>query len=228
MRPISRGAAPVNAFKHYREAFSPLSTRLGKYCSYCERRLPTHLAVEHVQPKSKKKALALQWDNFLLACCNCNSCKGDDDVQLADYIWPDVNNTITAFSYSHGMVRNMLDAAHPAHAKVDALIVLTGLDKDPGHPDRKRRPDDTDQRWKDRLDIWEKANRSKLRLAKVDCVDMRDEIIEAAVGWGGFAIWFEVFKDDVDMCVRLIQAFPGTAPDCFDKHLPILRPGTIL
>jgi hypothetical protein len=122
----------------------------------------------------------------------------------------------------------VLDVAHPAHAKVDALILLTGLDKDPGHADKSRRPDDTDQRWKDRVDTWDKAIRSRARLAHHDCVDMREEIVESAIGWGCFGIWFEVFKHDSDMCTRLIKAFPGTAADCFDNHLPVVRPGTTL
>jgi hypothetical protein len=43
---------------------------------------------------------------------------------------------------------------------------------------------------------------------------------------GFFSIWMEVFKDDVDMRQRLIDAFPGTASDCFDAHCKaIARPG---
>lgn len=228
MRPIERGPSPTLPFNIYREAFEPLSNKLGCYCNYCERRLPTNLAIEHVQPKSKNKALELEWTNFLLACCNCNSSKGDVAINLIDYVWPDTHNTLTAFSYANGAIKNVLKTSHPAYLKVEALILLTGLDKDPGHPNKNRRPENTDLRWKDRFDLWEKATKSKERLAKDDSLGMREEIVESALGWGGFGIWFEVFKNDVDMCVRLIRAFPGTAPDCFDNHLPVCRPKEIL
>jgi len=224
MRPITRGVRPTISFSHYRDAFPALKTNLGAYCSYCERRLPTNLAVEHVQPKSLHKSLELEWDNFLLACCNCNSSKGDTDVVLNNYIWPDSSNTLRAIDYSSGLVQNSLNLTDPARSLVDALIILVGLDKDPGHPEKERKPDFSDQRWKDRLDTLDKARKCKARLDACDSVELRETIVESAQGWGSFSIWFEVFKHDVDMCSRLIQAFPGTAQDCFDNHRPVQRP----
>lgn len=227
MRPITRGLRPNMTFSHYREAFPALKANLGPYCNYCERRLPTNLAIEHVKPKSLNKSLALDWDNFLLACCNCNSSKGDIDVALADYIWPDSSNTIRAIDYSSGLVRNRLNPTDPAYSLVDALINLVGLDKDPGHPKKERRPDVSDQRWKDRLDTLDRARRCSARLVACDTVELREIIVESALGWGSFAIWFEVFKNDLDMCSRLIRAFPGTAKNCFDNHSPVRRPGAV-
>jgi hypothetical protein len=225
MRPVNRGPTPPQAFSDYRNAFGELGNRLGRYCSFCERRLETHLAVEHMQPKSLHPALKLCWENFLLACCNCNSCKGDHDIDLADYLWPDKDNTLLVFTYPQGMVKNALPQNHPAHKKADALILLLGLDKDPGNPDRKRRPTNSDERWKRRTENFDLANRQKQNLAKHDNEGLREAIVEIALGWGGFAIWFEVFQDDEDMKARLIAAFPGTAPDCFDNHSPVPRPG---
>lgn len=71
-------------FADYDDAKPFLLARLGPFCSYCERRIPTNLAVEHIQPKGVPKYAPLEktWDNFLLACVNCNSTKGDDDVLL--------------------------------------------------------------------------------------------------------------------------------------------------
>jgi 5-methylcytosine-specific restriction endonuclease McrA len=89
MRPIRRGSSPRQAdFTNYREALPDLVGRLGMYCSYCERRIPTQLAVEHIQPKGLPASQALQgrWENFLLACVNCNSIKKDKPVSLADLI----------------------------------------------------------------------------------------------------------------------------------------------
>jgi 5-methylcytosine-specific restriction endonuclease McrA len=74
MRPVTRGAAP-RAYTAYSQAIGDLEDRLGIYCSYCERRLPVSLAVEHVVPKSLEPTLETCWDNFLLGCTNCNSVK---------------------------------------------------------------------------------------------------------------------------------------------------------
>ncbi|MCW1941660.1 HNH endonuclease [Bacillus anthracis] len=73
--------------------------RIGSYCSYCERSLGGNVAVEHIQPKSLHKELALTWDNFLLACVNCNSIKSNQSINLEEYLWPDKDNTLLAFHY---------------------------------------------------------------------------------------------------------------------------------
>ena len=53
MRPVRRGAAPQpDDFDPYNDARPYLVSRLGLYCSYCERRTATNLAVEHIQPKN--------------------------------------------------------------------------------------------------------------------------------------------------------------------------------
>ncbi len=104
MRPVRRGASPrTTDFADYAQAKPELVSRLGSYCSYCERRIPTNLAVEHLQPKrgpSGHPDLAGRWENFLLACVNCNSTKGDKPVVLADVLLPDRDNTFAAYTYT--------------------------------------------------------------------------------------------------------------------------------
>ena len=66
MRVIDRGMSPLAAdYENYRDAFPELVARLGFYCSYCERRIPTNLAVEHIQPKDHPtyKHLVGRWEN---------------------------------------------------------------------------------------------------------------------------------------------------------------------
>ena len=92
MRPIRRGTSPCEAdFANYRDALPDLVSRFGRYCSYCERLIPVQLAVEHIQPKGLPAYQALEgrWENFLLACVNCNSTKKDKDVVLSDVLLPD-------------------------------------------------------------------------------------------------------------------------------------------
>jgi uncharacterized protein (TIGR02646 family) len=90
------------AYKVYKTARRDLIDRLGEYCSYCETRLNASLAVEHVQPKIHHPYLELDWNNFLLACTNCNSTKGSKDVIFDDYYWVDIHNTFMAFQYLEG------------------------------------------------------------------------------------------------------------------------------
>jgi uncharacterized protein (TIGR02646 family) len=223
MRPIIKGEHPSESgqpklFKEYQEARGDLIDRLGQYCSYCEMKLDASLAVEHVQPKSLYPALERQWNNFLLACTNCNSTKGTQDVILSDYYWPDEDNTFRAFTYLQGgLVRPNSQLNN--QEKIKATLKLTGLDK-PFIND----PKVSDRRLPNRRETWDIATRSLNRLRKSDTLLMREQVAEHAVSQGYWSVWMTVFKDDPDMLRRFIEAFPGTCQDCFDyKGNPIPR-----
>ena len=95
--------APLHASTGtYGDAIDDLAARLDRYCSYCERRLPVSLAVEHMAPKSLHANREMDWDNFLLACTNCNSVKDTKDVADEDILWPDRHNTMLALAYIRG------------------------------------------------------------------------------------------------------------------------------
>ena len=223
MRPVERGAAP-KVYTKYQDAGADLQSRLGDYCSYCERQIETNLAVEHVQPKSLEPALGNTWTNFLLGCVNCNSSKGDQPVSVPDFLWPDLDNTLRAFEYSPGGLVNSNPALDPAiRAKADALILLTGLDKDPGNPSPARRPTEADKRWLKRKEAWQKAERCRDILALQDTPETRELIVEVAKGKGMFSIYWMQFFHDADMRKRFREAFVGTAPVCFD-HAENLQP----
>ena len=148
MRPVDKGVAP-NAYAHYREVADDLKLRIGDYCLYCERQIETNLAVEHIQPKSLNVGLQTTWPNFLLGCVNCNSSKGDTPIVLADYFWPDTDNTLRAVEYTAGgLVRPHSGRTGPEQATAQSTIELTGLDKDLGNPDLNRCPSSSDIRWR--------------------------------------------------------------------------------
>lgn len=228
MRPIDRQAAP-RIYTRYEDALRDLASRIGDYCSYCERYIDTHLAVEHIQPKSLKKSLRTAWTNFLLACVNCNSCKGKKHVVLNRFFWPDVDNTLRCFAYVTGgrvVVVSGLGAGESK--KAQESIELVGLDRDPGHPIRKRRSTKADLRWKRRQEAWDKAEKDRAKLADPtkDTPDLREAIAEKAAERGMFSIWMTVFAADADMRRRLVEAFKGTSPDCFDAgYNLVMRPG---
>lgn len=227
MRPVHRGPAPAAAFANYRDAATPLMTALGDYCSYCERQIPTHMAVEHIQPKSLVPVLLTSWTNFLLACVNCNSCKGHLPIALADYLWPDTDNTLRAFDYKlGGLVEPALGMAALVLVKAQATMSLLGLDKYPGNPNPARQPTDADLRWQHRRQLWDFAERAKVRLLANDSAELREQITDSAVLRGSFGIWFAVLGFDPDIRQRLISGFCGTATYCFDvTAMPVPRPG---
>ena len=220
MRPVDKGSAPA-VYTRYQDAGPDLQSRLGDYCSYCERQIETNLAVEHVQPKSLVPALATTWSNFLLGCVNCNSNKGDTLVDLPDVVWPDSDNTLRAFEY----VRGGLIGLHPGleapmAVKARATLQLVGLDRFPGNPGRE--PTLADRRWLRRQEIWQMAEMDRGRLAANNTVEVRELIVENALGRGMFSIWWTVFSGDVDMRRRLRSAFAGTDHPSFDAQEDLL------
>ena len=224
MRPVDKGVAP-GVYAEYQDAGPDLRVRLGDYCNYCERRIETNLGVEHVQPKSLAPALAMDWANFLLACVNCNSCKGHAAIVLADFFWPDADNTLRAFEYVRGGVIQPNAALGAAMAaKAQATIALTGLDRYPGNPGKT--PTLADQRWLRRQQAWEMAERCRDRLASCNTPEVRELVVEVATGRGEFSIWWTVFAGDIDMRRRLREAFIGTHGASFDVgESPVARAG---
>lgn len=223
MRPVNKGGATQRTYKTYQEARPELLERLGQYCSYCEIRLESALAVEHVLPKEKYPQLELDWDNFLLACSNCNSTKGERDLIITDYLWPHLDNTFRAIQYSDGgIVSPAMGLPADIENKADATIKLTGLDKTP-----LNNPTASDRRWQNRRETWDIAHQCKKKLASNNTPQMKDLIVELCKAKGYWSIWMTVFQGDDDMLQRFINAFPGTCCACFIPitHTPIARQG---
>ncbi len=226
MRPINRGTVPVDTngneikFKKYSQARGELIKRLGQYCSYCEMRLPASLAVEHVQPKKPEGEnenivdREINWNNFLLACVNCNSTKGNEDVVLNDYFWPYTDNTFYFITYSEGgFVTPSNNLTPDQKEKADATIKLTGLDKTPLND-----PKASDRRWLSRKEAWEIATRNKKRLSTSNSCQYRDTLVDLMKENGHWSIWMTVYRDDPDMLKRFIKALPGTRSEYFDEN----------
>lgn len=224
MRPIRRGASPRQGdFSNYRDALPDLVSRLGMYCSYCERYLATQLAVEHIQPKGLPAYQPLQgrWENFLLACVNCNSIKKDKPISLSDVLLPDRDNTLVAYLYSGG-AEIQVSSHLNAHAQqlAQATLALVGLDR--------RSQDIADangrlialDRVKQRMEAWLMAVDARTKLAvQPGNVAMVELVIRLAQHTGFFSIWMEVFRAEPEMRHRLIDAFPGTRESgCFDPQ----------
>jgi len=214
------------SFTDYKEARDPLIGRIGDYCSYCEVCLHSSIDVEHVQPKTHHGSLKLKWTNFLLACNICNSIKGDEDVVLNDYFWPDRDNTARVFDYDLDQPPRIKTGLDPALRPIaERTIALTGLDRVPGHQSFSNR----DRRWLKRREVWGVAIDARRKLGQNDTPQMRELILQNAVSRGFWSVWLQVFHDDNEMRSRLIQWFPGTATDCFDGNTQLIpRPGGLV
>jgi hypothetical protein len=214
VRPIRRLAAP-NTYDRYQDAIGDLEECFGCYCSYCERRFPALLAVEHVSPKSSDAARETDWTNFLLGCVNCNSAKGSRPTNDQDFLWPDKDNTLAAIEYgAGGLVEPSLALDAEIASKAAALIDLVGLDRHPGQPAAKQ-PADRDKRYLEREEKWKFAQLLRERLPHNNTNDYRELLVSMAKEAGFFSIWIAAFHDDADMRRRLVEAHVGTELDCF-------------
>ena len=216
MRPIKRAPAP-RTYRKYQDAIGDLEDCFGCYCSYCERRFPALLAVEHVSPKISDAGRASDWTNFLLGCVNCNSTKGDTPTNDQDFLWPDKDNTLTAIEYrAGGLVAPSPALDRRTASMATALIDLVGLDRHPGQPAAKQ-PTDRDKRYLEREEKWQLAQLMRQTLTSNNNNDFRDVLVRLAKESGFFSIWISAFHDDPDMRRRLVEAHVGTARDCFES-----------
>ena len=225
MRPVKRGDAP-GRYDRYADAVDDLHERLGGYCSYCEQRCSSRLAVEHKAPKSIHPDLELEWTNLLLGCRVCNSTKGDKDVDDRDVLWPDRDNTLLAFAYARGgFVRVAEGLRSDVKRRAEALIDLVGLDRHPAA--HCPSPSGADRRWRLREEVWSTAMLSRELLERTGwSLQTQQLVLIAARGWGFFSVWFTVFERWPAMRRALIAAFPGTSGACFDQvGNPLPRPG---
>mgnify|MGYP006290641343 FL=1 len=224
MRPIRRNTSPQNNdFDDYTEAKPFLISRLGSYCSYCERRIATQLAVEHIQPKglSQYAHLIGRWSNFLLACVNCNSTKKNKDVVLSRVLLPDRDNTFYAYIYSpDGKIETRNDLSPDVRMAAENTLRMVGLDKSSSQIHDENGKMVAIDRYAQRMEVFLVAQSAKSDIASnVGNDAVRRGAIRTAMGYGFFSIWMTVFANDLDMQKSLVDAFNGTAASgCFDSN----------
>jgi uncharacterized protein (TIGR02646 family) len=226
MRPVLRGASPQAAdYDNYRDAFGELAGKIGMFCSYCERRIVTLLAVEHIQAKGLATYIHLQgrWDNFLLGCCNCNGTKKDKDIVLADFLLPDRDNTAAAYEYTmDGKITIPARLTDAQREMAERTLALVGLDRPVNAVVDSNGKLVAIDRVAQRMEAWLIAEESKKDLLANPSDAFRRQISRTAVGHGFFSIWMTVFADDIAVRKLLIAEFLGTATDCFDPNTTAL------
>ncbi len=224
MRPVDRGTT-TTVYARYEDAKRDLTKRLGCYCSYCERRVSTNLAVEHIQPKGLPKYahLICEWTNFLLSCVNCNAVKKNKDVDLGALLIPDRDNTFLAFIYAEdGTVNIPPGLSAEASALANATCELVALNLG-WHPN-----------WKEDL-LFSAITRAEQRVqAWVEAKEARADfaagkihgraVAREAAACGFFSIWMAAFVGISEVRHEIIKAYPNTASDCFDQNTDPVSP----
>lgn len=201
-------------YRPYSAAKEPLAANIGRFCSYCEEpRALADIHIEHVEPKSREGAM-YEWENFLLSCNMCNSCKLDADVNIETTHFPHRDNTFLDFVYDEsGRVKVNPDLPEEEFRKAENLYNLVKMGRNPwGEEAVSKR----DFRWKGRYEAWNLAERYLLKY-EAGNADL-DDIIELSKGYGHWSIWFTVFKGHDEVRRALIERTPGTCASCFDAE----------
>lgn len=228
MRPVNRGRVPLDengdpkVYKEYGYARRDLIKRMGEFCSYCEVRLPASLAVEHVRPKSLNPNLETDWDNFLLACTNCNSIKGKRDIDLEEFVWPDRHNTSLIFKYEdNGFIKPVKNLSVEITERAKALLDLVGLNRTTSAEGTNDYDKASDRRFENRLSAILHAYESVqlLEEAPDNAKDSIIQLLTKVVQSGGFwSIYMMAFKNHPEVRRSLIQALPGTRQEFFNEN----------
>jgi uncharacterized protein (TIGR02646 family) len=213
MRPVTKGNCPQEngvdvVFAEYGEARQHLIDRVGDFCSYCEIQI-TNPAVEHVQPKNHNAGLALDWDNFLLACINCNSIKGHDPIVMADYYWADIHNTFLLFDfYPLGAVTLKNNPHHSVNIATSLRTLnLTGIER--------YGTSDADRRWIKRAEAWGKAEDALEYYTNNNRpADYILSITNTATSTGFWSVWMKIFENEPPVITALKSSFPNSFINC--------------
>jgi uncharacterized protein (TIGR02646 family) len=224
MRPVNKDAQPLNddgtvvVFPEYVRSRRYLIDAIGEYCSYCERSIPTSLAVEHIQPKTHNGHLELVWSNLLLACTNCNSTKGHENVVLADYFWPDRDNTYEKFIYDISGIVTINPNLNTAEAvKAQNLISLVGLNRIQHPIGTANWEEASDRRYEHRIQAYIDANNyaAKYRAATLlERTNYLPFLIDIAKK-GFWSIWMHAFEGFPEVQSELVIKFTGTRQTFF-------------
>ncbi|MFT5916358.1 MAG: hypothetical protein ACI81T_002866 [Bacteroidia bacterium] len=218
MRPIIKGNWPKDEdgnnkiYRPYGTAKYDLVNDIGRYCSFCDRRANYNgLDVEHILPKKYHSDLEENWDNFLLACTNCNSTKGTDEVDLSKLFMPHINNTAHIFKYGTGgllTINKSLKSSDEEKAK--KYFELVGVDRKPGHKKYSYK----DLRWKERETVFTLAQRYLTKYERKECDE--ETVCDLAIGYGFWSVWMSVFRQHKKIKIELIDKFSGTVKKFFD------------
>lgn len=227
----------------YGSAKPELVNELGTFCSFCEKyNSRSALHVEHIFGKKCRDAsgnliyehLQYRWDNFLLACVNCNGVKGSKDVAILLPYMPHENNLLCFIEIvTGGFIKIKNGVQGDSLLKARAFIDLVGLDRVPGDIDYS----DRDDRWDNRMRVYDIAQRQLRKYMETPPTSTIETIVDLARTNGFFSIWYYLFHTHHEVIDALINGimidgnfihpFPGTHVASFmadNNYAAIPRP----
>jgi hypothetical protein len=237
MRPVVKSTR-LNAAKApleinpWRDAKKDLTDEVGTFCSFCGKyNSRSALHVEHIFGKKCKNAagtliydhLKYRWDNFLLACVNCNSIKDNKDIAVSNPFMPHKNNLLHFIEViAGGLVRIKEGVNGVNRTRTEAFINLVGIDRVPGHPNYS----DLDDRWDNRLAAFDIAQRQLQKYINPNPETDLETIVDLSRRYGYFSVWYSIFigyDTVIDALINgtvilgvLVKPFPGTHTASFN------------
>jgi uncharacterized protein (TIGR02646 family) len=215
MRPVNKSLYTQNkaTYKPYGTAKDDLFSAIGSFCSYCEREgFHSALDVEHIKHQNTYPFEEFNWDNFLLSCTNCNSCKKTKEI--TNELLPDRDNTFEVFVYLEGgYIQCNPNLDENLKRKAQALLNLVRLDRVPG----KNGYTGNDTIWIERKTVWETAQRYLAKYQNGDC-DI-ETVKDLALPNGFWSIWMRTFENFPEVQKELINSFKGTRIEFFQDIL---------
>jgi hypothetical protein len=218
MRPVNKWQVGQNGvvieYNPHTEAKTKLLENFGNepfyYCSYCDRVIPkVNMEVEHIQCVHHYPQQEYLWNNFLLACKNCNLTKGDEDFAPGNVLLPHLQNTWNCFIVNNDGTMTADTTNALAYNRALRTVEIWGLDR--GFSHARRQPQD------DRFDV----RRHILILAKRalshyqnGVPNYMDEIVDQAIAYGFWYVWMKVFENHQTVQDALILAFNNTYANC--------------
>ena len=196
--------------------------RLGKRLAELEAEYsenPAYMAWVHQQYLEQKWKVKKNETNKY---CNTRKKAQTMPENKKNYLWPDEDNTAIAYSYINGIPKVneelliKLDSTGDYLKRARNTYNLVGLGNLPMGKDRDRRFGQRNTAYQKALNSLEHWNHMK-DLSKEYQNDMKNQIIMTALGDGFFSIWMEVFCDEPEIRLALIEAFPGTNLNYYDE-----------
>lgn len=225
MRPVNKGKSPYQKIDHYSEALPYLEKQLGEYCSYCEFPIKHVPEVEHIASMANGGDRT-DWNNLLLGCKYCNTRKGKTTSQedVDEYIWPDRDNTALAYTYQNGVPKVNekklleVDSTGKFYKKAKKLFDLVQLDHVPNRKEKDRRftkRNEAFQIAQESLNNWREIKRTTDDSRILE--PYKKLIATTALEVGFFSVWMTVFSEESEILWMLIEKFPNTRKEYFDK-----------
>lgn len=223
MRPVNKGHKDT-VYNPYKKAKRDLFEAIGPYCSYCERKIELGGAIEHVQPKSRVEEKERIWDNFLLGCVNCNSTKGDTDINDAninDYAWPDIDDTYHLIKYDPitCLPSPADELSDNDRKRISKLIKLVGLDKPSPKVGTIKYKEASDLRIEKRKEVTSYAKEYRSDFLSIDDGAKPNFIKTLKLlvkEMGLWSIWMHEMEDIPELRAALLDLLPGTRKEFFE------------